>query len=261
VDERRIAEAEMALDRLFGERGLVGASFLDIGCGSGLHALAALRRGARSVMAVDIDPQSVAASRRTLATDEPAGRWHVEVASVFDLDPRRTGRFDVVYSWGVLHHTGAMWESIHHASTMVADEGHLALALYRKTPLCRLWAAEKQIYISLPPPLQRLVRLTYVAIFRIAHLLRGTDFAAYVRDYPARRGMDFYHDVHDWLGGWPYESVRASELRSFVARLGFEVEREFVRAPGWGIFGSGNDEFVFRRSKGLPDPSLWPVPS
>ncbi|MFX8620485.1 50S ribosomal protein L11 methyltransferase, partial [Acinetobacter baumannii] len=44
-----------------------GRSFLDIGCGSGLHALAAMRLGVARVVGVDIDPNSAATARHVLS--------------------------------------------------------------------------------------------------------------------------------------------------------------------------------------------------
>jgi len=248
VDEARIAGVERALRRLLGESSLVGCRFLDIGCGSGVHAAAALRLGAVSVLAVDIDPASVATTRTTLLRFAPTGGWEAREASVFDLDPTSCGGRDVVYAWGSLHHTGAMWAAIERAAQLVPPGGRLALGLYRRTFLCGLWRLEKRAYVALPPGLQRLARTLYVGAFRLGLAVRGRSFASYVRDYGDDRGMDFLHDVHDWLGGWPYESARPEEVRAFVTRLGFVLEREFVRPGGFGWLGSGNDEFVFRRT-------------
>ena len=133
IGESEIAEAEKALLRLFPDVQLQGRSFLDIGCGSGLHALAASRLGARPITAIDIDPDSVATARAVLA------RYKVDCAvsqqSVFDM----TGHFDVVYSWGVLHHTGDMWRAIEKAASLVAPGGLLAIALYRRTKSDAFW--------------------------------------------------------------------------------------------------------------------------
>ena len=59
IDEKRIEEAEKSIVRLVGKEAIEGRTFLDIGCGSGLFSLAAMRLGARQHLAVDLDPQSV----------------------------------------------------------------------------------------------------------------------------------------------------------------------------------------------------------
>jgi 2-polyprenyl-6-hydroxyphenyl methylase/3-demethylubiquinone-9 3-methyltransferase len=113
LDDRRVELAEDSLRSMLGVADLRGRSFLDAGSGSGLFSLAAHRLGAR-VHSFDYDPQSVACTRevkRRYAEGDPA--WSIEEGSV--LDPAylaRLGTFDVVYSWGVLHHTGARWDAL-----------------------------------------------------------------------------------------------------------------------------------------------------
>ena len=246
IDEPRIEEATRGLLKLVHADQFKGRSFLDIGCGSGLHALAAYRLGVSRIMAVDIDPDSVATSRSVLAGSGARTPWRCESMSVFDLDPARHGTFDIVYSWGVLHHTGNMWEAIGKAASMVAPNGLLVIALYRRTRMDPFWKVEKRLYAHAPRAIQSLVRAGYVAAFRLATLVTGRSFRNYVANYNSSRGMDFYHDVHDWLGGYPYETALAPEVEIKLTKLGFEAERVFARPMSRGIFGSGCDEYVYR---------------
>lgn len=250
IDERKIVQAVSDLQRLAGSERLDGLSFLDIGCGSGLHALAAIRLGAARVMGVDIDPDSVEASRRTLARFAPQTDAQFETRSIFDMDPKEFGTFDVVYSWGVLHHTGDMNRAIACAATLVAPKGLFLVALYKKTPFCTLWRCIKRWYSRATPVGQARARKVYIGLRRFADLVRGRDFNAYVREYNKRRGMDFYNDVHDWLGGYPYESIAPERCYKLMAGLGFLLDREFLvqLAPYLpGVLGSGCDEYAFRR--------------
>lgn len=245
VDEQRIAAACESVRTLAGD--LRGKSFLDIGSGSGLFSLAALRLGAREVLAIDIDPDSTATTRNLLSR-ETDGRWRAEQLSVFDLPDQVTQRFDVVYSWGVLHHTGNMWRAIERAGEMVAAEGILALALYERTPLCGAWKIEKRLYRDLPSFGQRLLRGIYLGIWGTGMLLTGHNPVRYVRE-SRERGMHFLHDVHDWMGGYPYESTTPDEVRKFLGERRFQP----VKASPWrvrvaGILGSGCSEYVFRRN-------------
>ena len=108
-----------------------------------------------------------------LSTHASGRTWSVNVRSVFDLDPNKYGVYDVVYSWGVLHHTGDMWIAIRKASAMVAPGGYLALALYRRTPLCGFWRTEKKIYATSPRFIQAVIRTLYKAIYLCGLIATG----------------------------------------------------------------------------------------
>jgi len=248
LDERAVAHAEEGLTKLIEPRQLEGASFLDIGCGSGLHALAALRLGAGRVTGVDIDPASVAAARAVLTRFAEDGAWSLEERSVFDLDSTRLGQFDIVYSWGVLHHTGDLSGALAAAARMVRPGGLLALALYRPTTLDPFWIAEKRVYARAPRAVQAYLRALYMVALRLALLTRRRGFRAFREDYVGRRGMSLAHDVHDWLGGYPYEPIGADGLNRAMAALGLDEVKRFAREEKeLGLLGSGCDEFVFRR--------------
>ena len=247
LDEERIADAEAGMKRLFPDGELQGARFLDIGCGSGLSSLVALRLGASEVRAVDVDPNSVAATRETLSKYCPNGRWTAAVESAFDLAPEKEQLFDIVYSWGVLHHTGDMWRAVRIAASLVKPGGYFAIALYRKTPFCGFWTVEKRAYSKSPEFVQAVIRGAYKTAWVSFRTLRGDHPLKYIRDYN-KRGMDWSHDVHDWLGGYPYESTSPEDARKFVETCGFKMVREFVEPPALGLFGSGCDEYVARRA-------------
>jgi SAM-dependent methyltransferase len=249
IDEQKIEHAMEDLRRLSGRQSLDGLRFLDIGCGSGLHSLAALRLGAAQVVGVDIDSDSVAAATATIARFAPAAQAQFAEHSVFEMTPQGIGIFDIVYSWGVLHHTGDMTAAIEAAARLVKPGGELYLALYRKTAFCGLWRHIKRWYSGATLPAQRRATRVYVLLVRCGCWLRGRDFPSYVRDYESRRGMDFYNDVHDWLGGYPYESIAPRACRDLLARNGFTTEREFLRSVRFpeDALGSGCDEYAFRR--------------
>ena len=198
-------------------------------------------------MAVDIDPDSVATSDAVLSNNNVKTPWQTETMSVFDLDPKRHGTFDIVYSWGVLHHTGNMWEAVGKAASMVAPNGLLAIALYRKTYMDPFWKFEKRIYAHAPQSVQNFIRAIYIAAFRLKKLVTGGSFHECVEKYKSsHRGMDFYRDVHDWLGGYPYETTLAPEVEAKLSDFKFKAERVFARPISSGIFGSECDEYVYR---------------
>lgn len=244
VDNRRIAAARESVENLVGS--LEGKTFLDIGSGSGLFSVAALRLGASEVVAVDIDPDSVATTRKLLSA-EGRTNWRAEQVSVFDLPARITDKFDVVYSWGVLHHTGSMWRALDCAASMVKPGGVFAFALYEKTALCGAWTVEKRAYRHLPRFAQRMVHGAYLAAWGAGMLVTGHNPWRYARE-GQERGMNVAHDVHDWLGGYPYESTTLVEIDAFMTERGFE-KRKVVPWPVklGGVFGSGCSEYVYRK--------------
>ena len=208
--------------------------------------------GAARVLGVDIDSDSVTASRATLARFAPNANAQLVVVSVFDLTPRTHGDFDLVYSWGVLHHTGDMRRALTSAASLVQPDGVLMVALYRRTPFCPMWRGIKRWYSKASPSAQARARSFYIRLHRTLLALRGGSLDRVIQDYGKRRGMDYYNDVHDWMGGYPYESIRPSDCRELFSGLGFTLEREFVKAPGRylpGLMGSGCDEYGFRRSQ------------
>lgn len=249
LDDARIAEAEKALQWMLSGVRIDGSRFLDIGSGSGLSSLAARRLGA-VVHSFDYDRQSVECTKTLRDRFFPGdAAWVVESGSILDGDYlAKLGQFDVVYSWGVLHHTGAMYKSLKNAAGLVSPGGLFAFALYRKTRLCWFWTLEKRWYCRASAQAQSACRRVYVALMRLAFAATGRNFNAYVGAYRGNRGMSYVHDVHDWLGGYPYESIRPAEVEHEMARIGFTRIRSKVQGYSWGLFGSGCDEYVFRNS-------------
>jgi 2-polyprenyl-6-hydroxyphenyl methylase/3-demethylubiquinone-9 3-methyltransferase len=157
---------------------------------------------------------------------------------------------DIVYAWGVLHHTGDMYEAITNAAAKVRPGGLFFLALYRKTILCRAWKIEKRFYSGASDRTRAIIRAAWIAKTRLAFLLKRKDFDGMVASYEAGRAMDYYRDMDDWLGGFPYESITPPECRAFLGALGFSLIKERVLTDGVSIaISSGCDEWVFRRER------------
>lgn len=247
VDKEAIRQAEAGLLKLIPGEAITGKSFLDIGSGSGLHSLAALRLGARSVTAVDIDPDSVETTRAMLKANGVEANADVRLVSILSSAAEELGTYDIVYSWGVLHHTGAMWEAIEKAASHVAGGGLFVLAIYQKTPLCGAWKIEKRIFTNGISFVRSLIRVPFIAAFKAGLMLTGRSPSKYIENYKGARGMNFYNDIDDWLGGYPYESASESEVIEFVEKLGFAREWASDLTPKLGLFGTPCSEFRFRR--------------
>lgn len=248
LDEAAIVQATKDFAILVPEDMVRGKSFIDIGSGSGLHSLAAIRLGAGSLVAIDIDKDSVEATATTLGKHAANATYRTLQKSILDPETRSLGEFDVVYSWGVLHHTGAMWSAIDAASQHVVKGGAFALAIYRKTPLCWAWRIEKRIFTNAGETTRSIIRAVYTRAYKLGLRLTGRDPQRYINDYNAVRGMNFYNDIDDWLGGFPYESATEDEIESFLKERGFALEYVKGLKPKLGLFGTGCAEFRFRRT-------------
>jgi SAM-dependent methyltransferase len=247
IDEGRIHEAESSLIEMLRRPRLDGLRFVDVGSGSGLFSLAAWRLGA-TVHSFDLDPASVACTRemrKRFAEDD--ARWTVDQGSALDEDYlSRLGVFDVVYSWGVLHHTGAMWRALELVTRLVAPEGVLYLALYNDQGWrSSVWRLVKRTYNTLPGLLRFVVVIPVLIVLwgglAGRDLVRRRPFATW-RDYPGTRGMSPWHDLVDWVGGYPFEVARPSEVLASFKRWGFS--RQNTRLTG----GLGCNEFVLARA-------------
>jgi 2-polyprenyl-3-methyl-5-hydroxy-6-metoxy-1,4-benzoquinol methylase len=248
IDDERLAEAERGLVRLLGPDGLRGRSFLDIGCGSGLHAVAAARLGAARILAVDIDPRSVDTARAVLRRHAPQAAAQIRELSVFDLDPIATERFEVVYSWGVLHHTGAMWTALDHAAGPVRNGGTLFIAIYNDVGSQSVrWRRLKHIYARLPRLLQPAFALLVSAPQEFKSFARSVlsgrpqEYLHTWTRYQRSRGMSHWHDIVDWVGGFPYEYAKPDAIFGFFRARGFSLEAMKI---GGGL---GCSEYVFSR--------------
>lgn len=247
----RIAEAEGALEGFVGS--LEGKTLLDIGSGSGVHSLAARRLGAARVVSFDYDADSVACTKAVREACPEALRkdWEVLRGSILDeAFVRSLGTFDVVYSWGVLHHTGDMWRAIELGMEPVKTGGGLyAIAIYNRvkgelgTLSSESWRRIKRAFNRAGPVRQRAMLTAYVAWQLSIPISKLRNPFRDIRDYESFRGMSWFHDARDWLGGYPYEFATHEELERFVEARGLTTVKSVPIAHG----GWGCNELVFRR--------------
>lgn len=240
IDEARILQAENSLKKMLKVTDLNGKTFLDAGSGSGLFSLAARRLGAR-VYSFDYDPKSAACTkelrRRFFSDDDP--QWSVEEASVLDKSfLSGLGQFDVVYSWGVLHHTGAMWDALGNVAPLLAPEGMLFVAIYNDQGwVTKYWIGVKKLFNK-----YKVLKLP-IKLFHAPYLF-GARWI--VRAMTGRlvlgRGMSLWYDMVDWLGGYPFEVATPEQIFRFYRDEGFAL-MELKTCGG----RHGCNEFVFTK--------------
>ena len=239
LDESKLEQARQALADLLQPNPLANQTFTDIGCGSGLHSVSAALLGAKEVYALDIDPDCIAVTQHTVSRFlNSSENVHIQQASI--LDPQTVQRLpetDIVYSWGVLHHTGRMYLAIEAASGLVKPGGLFVLAIYNRHATSPIWHSIKHFYNQSSSLVRRLMYGLFYGVIYLAKL-------AATRQNPLQkeRGMDFGYDVVDWIGGYPYEYASIDEITAFVTKLGFTVQK-IVPAQ----VGTGCNEFVFRK--------------
>lgn len=218
-----------------------GKTFLDIGCGSGLFMLAADRLGTGSGTGIDVDPFSVETSKAMLKKFGTSATFQVIHGSILDKELlNRIGKAEFVYAWGSLHHTGRMWEAISNAVGLVEDSGTLVLAIYNRHKTSGFWKMVKKTYNNVPSLIKVFIVAGYLMVnvpYKLIFFREG------LRD-ENQRGMHWYYDALDWLGGWPYEYASIDEIHNYLTRMGLT---ELKTIPCQGM--TGCNQFVYRKTE------------
>ena len=171
--------------------------------------------------------------------------WHIEQGSVLDKDyMRNIGKFDIVYSWGVLHHTGQMKMALENINHNVKKGGYLFIAIYNDQGFrSRIWKIIKRTYVNYKITRPFFIFLGYV-LFWVPQLFKGILIGKpnFQKEYKKKRGMSVHHDIVDWMGGYPFEVAKRGEIISFYKKQGYELKN---------LISCGNklgcNEFIFKK--------------
>lgn len=247
LTEERIKEAEKSLQEWLNIDDLNGKSFLDIGSGSGLFSLAARNLGAK-VFSFDYDESSVACTRylkdRFYKKDN---QWSIERGDILDREYlSKFDQYDIVYSWGVLHHTGNMYQALKNAGSLVADHGTLFISIYNdQGRATKMWRQVKKTYNKCPKALRGLVVVPcFLRLWgptTVKDILKGKPFHTW-RTYVKQRGMSPKHDVIDWIGGYPFEVAKPEEIFNFFHTDGYTLEKLSTNRGGKAC-----NQYVFKK--------------
>ena len=248
VNEERIEASREVLQSMLELESLEGTTFLDVGSGSGLMSLAAAQLGAEAIYSFDYDARSVACTKALKRRFLPeCDGWTITQGDCLnETFLSALPRYDIVYAWGVLHHTGDMWQALDNVITLVKPGGLLYIAIYNDQGwMSRAWRRVKRFHCR-----GRLHRWMVIATFMpllflvalASDLLKGRSPLKRYRSYRAR-GMSEVHDWFDWLGGYPFEVAKPEEVFAFCRDRHFTLQQ--LRTRGGKL---GCNEFVFRCS-------------
>lgn len=236
LNQEDFNEAQKSLINLLGIEDLKDKSFIDIGCGSGIFSIAAKKIGANRVLGIDILPSCIECSRNNaLKFNEK----DIDFRQFSILDPKikGLGKFDVVYTWGSLHHTGNMYKALEVSCEIVKEDGYLAVAIYNKNFTSRFWWVIKWLYNHSPWIGKKILEVWYLGmIIPLKILILGKNV------FRKERGMKIYYDAIDWLGGYPYEYASIGEIKNFVESRDFILKR-VIKPTGV----SGCNQYLFKK--------------
>jgi len=248
LDQQRIEAAVLSVKTMLGVDSLRGKTFLDIGCGSGLFSLAAYLLNAEKIFSFDYDEKSVEATKLLCSKFSVSdSRWEITTGNILEKDwVDKISRADVVYSWGVLHHTGKMWQALENSMQKVNPNGLFALSIYNRVETPRdsssMWWKIKKKYNESPTAIKEIMVWLFILKVFQRYIRDGKNPIHEIKQY-GERGMDFLHDARDWIGGFPYEYASTEEIINFMAKFK-NFELIFINPKE----GNGCNEYVFKNT-------------
>lgn len=249
ISEDRIQAAKTDIEKWLGKDAVKDKTVFDIGSGSGIHSLAFYLLGAKVVLSIDVDENSVTATKSLRQKYGEPENWEILHASILDdefVQKNKTRQFDIVYSWGVLHHTGKMWKAMENSCEFIKKKGLFWIALYVKGSRYKKDLALKQKYNRSSALGKWFLKKKYLSR-QYLKLLLFRDFKKIKvrllrQEKILSRGMDVKHDIDDWLGGLPYEVASVAEIVDFTRKKGLILEKIETGFEG------GNNVCLFSKS-------------
>lgn len=217
--------------------GVESKSVLDAGCGSGIVSIAFATLGAR-VTGVDVTHECVEISRRR--AEEIGVKCRFVVADLINLDLGK--KFDIIYSWGVLHHTPDAEASFRHLANHLAPGGEMIIAVYLKTALSGFWNFSRVFYQNSPQFAKKGIRTITSGFLKLVDIVKRLVGG---RERYMMRGTSNEEIINDWLGV-PHRTFHTyDEVFKWFEDAGLEYE---LTNPATGRFKSTSN-FVVRGTR------------
>jgi 2-polyprenyl-3-methyl-5-hydroxy-6-metoxy-1,4-benzoquinol methylase len=175
-----------------------GKKVLDAGCGNGRWSYGLAQLGC-DVTAVDINTSGLNSTKEVLGSFQ--GNHRVILSALEDL--YLDEKFDLVFSWGVLHHCHSFTKSLQNLSKLVDDDGMLYLYLYGRESLSYdqdiALFKKRMYYNSLPDKTSR-----YKYLLEQAH-----------------GDADKVHNYHDLLAPLINRRLNYNDVSTMLQKQGF----------------------------------------
>lgn len=220
INEDKVNQATLSLVDFLEMENFQDKTFIDVGCGSGIFSHAALELGAKKIVSFDVDHFSVKCCEYMRKKAKSSRNWEIIEGSILDNKfISELGTFDIVYSWGVLHHTGNMWEAIRNSASLVGEGGCYYIAIYNKVEGRKgsaHWLRRKKLYNTSGKVLKYCLEMGHILRFFAANIRGKTNPFKIIKNYSSLRGMSWRCDITDWVGGYPYEFAKVEEVFMFM---------------------------------------------